>query len=451
MDARILRIELRRSVALWAGLLIAAVGIFVLFTSNPPYRSWLELAVYQRDIMALTWPLALGAGAWQGIRERRSRVEELLASTPRPRRRRVLPVAAAMAIAAVAAHLVMLAGASGHLWNFEVYLSSGTVPIIATGALAMIAGVWLGQALGSLLPSPLTPPMLVVAAFVSLAVLPPLLWNPHRMPGTVLLSPQLRGPRGGGFLVQTLSERANLSQALWLAALAATGLALFAAARPATRAAAVAVPILIGAAIAVPVMPRLIDSAWVTDHAAAEIICTRGDPQICIARSYSYALDHLRDPAREALATLAAKLPRAPSRVLVEAGDKPSLSRPPASTILLVAADPTAYKREDLLWRMLDGAGVPACPNLIGNLDRPNQRYVAARSVAAAWLLDSNPPPASGRRQPSAVAMERQALAALRALPASVQKARVTAFRDAELTCARGDRLRLLTAPRTAP
>src|SRR5262245_55941972 len=437
MDARILRIELRRSVALWAGLLIAAVGVFVLFASNPPYRSWLELAVFQRDTMQLTWPLALAAGAWQGIRERRSRVAELLATTPRPRRRRVLPVAAAMAIAAVAAYLVMLAGASGHLWNFEVYLSPGTVPIIATGVLAMIAAVWLGQALGSLLPSPLTPPMLVVALFVSLAVLPPLLWNQDSVPGLALLFPQLKGPPGGGFLVEVLSARANLSQALWLAALAATGLALFAAARPATRVAAVVVPLTIGAAIAVPVMPRLIDSAWVTDRTAAQVICTRGDPQICIARSYTYALDHLRGPAREALATLAAKLPSAPTRVLVEAGDKPSLARrPPASTILLVAPDPTVYKREDLLWRMLDGTGVPACPNLIGNLARPNQGYVAARSVAAAWLLDSNPPPASGRREPSTVATERHALVALRALPARVQKARVTAFRDAELSCA---------------
>src|SRR5262249_32422966 len=159
-----------------------------------------------------------------------------------------------------------------------------------------------------------------------------------------------------------------------------------AAARPVTRVAAVVVPILVGAAIAVPALPRLIDSAWVTDRRAAQVICTRDDPVICIARSHSYALDYLRGPVHEALAALVAKLPSAPTRVLVETGDKPSGGRPPASTILLVAPDPTEYKPEDLLWRMLDGAGVPACPNLIGNLDRPNQRYVAARSVAAAWL-----------------------------------------------------------------
>ncbi len=125
--ARILRIELRRSVALWAALLIAAVGVFVLFASNEPYPSWMELVVTQRDIMQLTWPLALGAGAWQGIRERRSRVEELVATTARPRRWRVVPVASAMAMGAVAGHLVMLAGAAGHLRHLDGYFALASV------------------------------------------------------------------------------------------------------------------------------------------------------------------------------------------------------------------------------------------------------------------------------------------------------------------------------------
>ncbi len=46
--------------------------------------------------------------------------------------------------------------------------------------------------------------------------------------------------------------------------------------------------------------------------------------------------------------------------------------------------------------------------------------------------------------------LARQALAALRALPADEQRARVTALRDAERTCAAGDRLEMLTGPSTA-
>src|SRR5215467_11081593 len=144
MDARILRIELRRSLALWAGLLIAAVGVFVLFASNPPYRSWLELAVFQRDTMQLTWPLALAAGAWQGTRERRSRVEELLATTSRPRWQRVLPVSAAMAIAVITAYLATFAGATGHLLHLDGYFSYGVFPLVAVGAVGLVAAAWLG-------------------------------------------------------------------------------------------------------------------------------------------------------------------------------------------------------------------------------------------------------------------------------------------------------------------
>ena len=211
--ARILGIELRRSVALWAGLLIAAVGVFVLFASHPPYQSWMELVVVQRDIMQLTWPLALAAGAWQARRERASRVEELVATTPKPRRRRVLPIAAAMAIGAVAAYLVMFAGATRHLERVDGYFPRGAVPIIALGALAMVAAVWLGLAIGALLPSPLTAPVLVVIGFFALALLPNMLvpFNVPR-PGTWLLFPHLQSPRDGLYALQTLSARANLSQ-----------------------------------------------------------------------------------------------------------------------------------------------------------------------------------------------------------------------------------------------
>ena len=45
------------------------------------------------------------------------------------------------------------------------------------------------------------------------------------------------------------------------------------------------------------------------------------------------------------------------------------------------------------------------------------------------------------------MSLARQALDALRALPADEQRARVTALRDAERTCAEGDRLELLTGP----
>jgi hypothetical protein len=468
--ARILRIELRRSVAPWAALLIAAVGVFVLFASHPPYRSWMELSIVQRDIMQLTWPLALAAGAWQGIRERRSRIEELLATTPRPRRWRVLPVAAALAFAAVAAYLVMFAGASGHLRHLDGYFSTGVVPIVALGALAMVAAAWFGLAIGSLLPSPLTAPMVFVIGFVGLAVLPPMLSDPDRRPGAFLLLPYLQGPRATETALSMLSVRANLAQALWLAAVASAGLALLAAARPAARVAAL-LPVLLGAAIAVPALPRQLDAAWVADHRATEVVCTSDEPRVCIARVHSHALDELRGPARQALAALAAKLPAAPTRVLVDDDMGPPKEPPPPDTLVVYLPlfdDVTFYADENLVWRTLDGAGVPPCARFLGSSEKNTQvRYGAARTIAAAWLLDRDVPPAAAERDPGqrgderdapggrdglragVLALARQALVTLRALPADEQQARVAALREAERTCADGDRLDLLTAPRT--
>jgi hypothetical protein len=448
MTARIVHIELRRSVALGAAIVIAAAGAFVLFASNPPYRSWMELVILQRDIMQLTWPLALAAGAWQGVRERRSRVEELIATTPRPRWWRVLPVATAMAIAAVAAYAVMLAGAAVHLRHPAAYFPTGAVPLIALGALALVAAVWLGLAVGALLPSPLTAPMLAVIGFFALVLSPMLVAQKGGDPGTFLLFPYLQGPPDGGFSWKMLSARANLSQALWLAAVAAAGLALFAAARPGTRVAAV-VPVLLGAAIAVPAMPRHLTAAWIEDHRATEEVCTSDEPQVCIARVHSYALDELRGPARQALSVLTAKLPLALTRVLVQDLDDPTPRGPRSAETLVVSAqlnDVDGSTGDDLMWIMLDGAGVPPCEKLRGLPDDIEARYVAARLAAAAWLLDKVPPGTTGRAgEEPAVALANQALAALRVLPAHEQRAHVATLRQAEWTCAVGDRLALLT------
>jgi hypothetical protein len=449
MDARILRIELRRSVALWAGLVLAAVGIFVLFASNPPYHGWMELAIFQRDIMQLTWPLALGAGAWQGIRERRSRVEELMDTTPLPRRRRVLPLALAMAIGAVAAYLVMLAGSAGHLVRPDSYFSIGAASLIALGALAMVGAVWLGMAVGAMLPSPLTAPLLVVVAFGGLALVPPILRDQARSdPGSVLLLPHLQQPRDGLIALQMLAVPASAWQAVWLVALAATALALFAAASVSMRLLAL-LPVMLGAAIAVPMLPRHVSDAWVEDSRASEVVCSPGAHSACAARAYAWVLDDVDRPARQALSTLAARLPDAPGRVLV-ADPGPADDRPRADTIRLDLTpflDGTLQRtQDDLLWTLLNGAGTTSCPSAADKIGdkspEAGQRYAAARLAAAAWLLDRDPP--SSPRDGPEVGLARQALSALRALPAEEQRARVAALREAELACSTGDNLSLL-------
>jgi hypothetical protein len=465
MTARILGIELRRSTALWAAALIAASGAFLLYATSPPYGWWMELVIAQRQLLQVLWPLALGAGAWQARRERRSRIEELLATTPRPRWRRVAPVAVAMAITVLVAYPAMLAAGLGHTSSFAGYFPAGVLPIAAVGALSLVAAAWLGLAVGRLLPSPLTPPLLAVAGFAVLAVMPSLLISDNdRVPRAQLLLPSLSGTGTPEFV--TVAARANLAQAIWLAALAATGLVAFAAARRRGRVAAI-LPAVLGAAVALALLPgSLAAGALVTDQGATALVCTADTPKVCVTRVHAAALDDLRAPARQALAILAAKLPDPPTLV-VEDLAQPQPQR--ADTVLVwlsdmfrpanaeMTGDGRASDSQAMLWRLLDGAGTRFCrsPSRAPSqsaIDRGEfDRYISARAVAAAWLLggtlsapeQTTAPP--DPRDQAIWALAVRTLATLRSLPADQQRARVAALRQSELACDGRDLIDVLT------
>jgi hypothetical protein len=452
MTARILGIELRRSTAMGAAALIVVSGTFLLYGHAPLYPWWIDLVVVQRDILQVLWPLALGAGAWQARRERRSRIEELIAATPRPRWRRVAPTAAAMAIGTVAAYLVMLAAASGRVRDVGGYFPTGALSIVAVGALSLVAAAWLGLAIGSLLPWALTPPMLAVAGFAGLALpLGLFVGQNRRPPGAMLLLPylQVSWSEPGLMEFMTLSRLANLSQVVWLASLAATGLALFAGASGRIRLAAL-LPVVVGAAITLSVLPRHVSAAFVPDRGAMAMTCTSDALEVCVTRVHAAALADLGGPGREALAILAAKLPQAPTTV--EEHPQTGLPSRPLSAhtlrvkLIVNANGRVDASREELLWSLLDGAGTTPCPELVGPRGSVDVRYLKARQVAAAWLIGQTPS-ASSRAKQADPAQIRVALRTLRSLPAEEQRARVAALREAELTCAGGDRLDILTGP----
>ena len=88
----ILRTELRRSIAPWAGLALVAVALGFLFLLSGPWwkvpAPWTgnttTTALWLRFLLVFLWPIAVGAGAIQGMRESRSGMVELLATTSRP-------------------------------------------------------------------------------------------------------------------------------------------------------------------------------------------------------------------------------------------------------------------------------------------------------------------------------------------------------------------------------
>jgi hypothetical protein len=201
------------------------------------------------------------------------------------------------------------------------------------------------------------------------------------------------------------------------------------------------------------VLPRHAHEALVLDQGAVALVCTPDTPKVCVRRVHRAALDGLREPAREALAILSAKLPQAPTRV-VEAYfplDPASGSPLPPRPDTLYAEVSTdnmgriAVPARDTLWALLMGAGTQPCDNAPPFPSQERTRSDAARLVAAAWLLDEKPLSPSDRPDvwgwlPDQT-LSRPAYEALRALPADEQRARVAALREAELACGGRDRL----------
>jgi hypothetical protein len=200
-------------------------------------------------------------------------------------------------------------------------------------------------------------------------------------------------------------------------------------------------PVVLGAAVAVPAMPRHLAQAWVPDRNAVAIVCSGTAPTLCIARADTRLLDELRAPARKAVAILAEKLPPAPTRVVlytVEGAGPPAGPRP-ADTLM------ASLGRDE--FDLLVGAGTWPCPDISAKRGNDAARYIAARYAVAHWLTGERISIPDVKKGDALLALAEQVAEVLRALPPDEQRARVNAFRTAELSCTRGDRLDILAGP----
>lgn len=441
--SRVLSIELRRSAAIGAAVILAVLGSLAMYFAEGIAFSagWMQLAMTQRWYLALLWPLMLAAGAWQARREHRSNVGELFATTPRPVPQRVVPTLGAMAIAVVAGYLVM--GLAGAVWIFGTagHLPVEVIIVTAVGALALIAAVWLGLAVGRLLPSPVTAPAVGVAGLGLLLMVPLATPRPYGWVD-LILSPSVEMNMPGDYA--TVPGVVSAAQSLWLAGLALAAALLFASSGWRTRVAAV-LPVVVGVALAVNVMPhenRLVSDA--VDPVARELVCAEGGPQVCVSQAHEKRLPEVTAPAREALAVLN-KLPGAPTRVHEDTSAFPD-TYPGfhADTVLLrVDADRRGRlaNKPNVLTDVVTGAfgGPPTCENAPARADQ---------LAAAHWLLGTEPvPPAPdpiGRPGPGYVFEDVSVEATevwqqLRAMPEAEATSRVAALREAAVNCRPGE------------
>jgi hypothetical protein len=433
--SRVLGIELRRSAALGSALILLVLGVVSLFFAEGIgfAAGWMQLAMTQRLYLALLWPLALAAGAWQGCREHRSKVTELFASTPRPRTQRTLPTLGAMAIAVVCGYLAT--SLAGGLWIVRTaeYLPVQVFVVTAVGILALVAAVWLGLAIGRLLP------WLAIAPALGIAGL-----------GLLLLIPGATRPRGWLALVfspiyemnmpgdyATVPGRVSAAQAVWLAALALAAVLLFVSSGWRVRVAAL-VPVVVGAALAITVMPhqnRVVTDA--IDPVAKELVCADNGPRVCVSRVHAGRLPEVVPPAREALAVLA-KLPDPPTEVHEDTTTYVPTIYPPwhPDVVLLrieVGSDGHLPDKDGVLAEAVSGAfaSPPRC-------EEPTDP--AARLAATYWLIGREPV-ARDTYDPSTIDEATQLWNDLRQLPGGEAEARVVALRQAAANCAATDGL----------
>ncbi|MFE4973450.1 hypothetical protein ACFRAR_15215 [Kitasatospora sp. NPDC056651] len=461
MTGRVLRIELRRSAAPWAGVVVLGGSLAVFCLIDGIWwkgtagwtAQWTSMALWTRYLLAFWWPLVVGLGAVYGLRDSRSRTAELLATTPLPAWRRAALPAGALALALASGFgLLVLAGGVQVALGGSSYTSLGWLPISLVATLALVAGAVFGMGVARALPSVLTPPALVLAFLVVTGGLlrpnsegeVPSSRGPNRLS---LLSPATADPRE---TLLTLSGSVHLGQTLWLLGLLATGFALLSAVTRRARLLAL-VPVLAGAALALAVLPATARDTYVIDKAAAAPVC---DGPVCVTRANAARLPELAARSAEALRVLHEVLgDRAPTSVredtaLRALGEPRGLS----ADVVLVDFDERLFvdATGEALTRALIAQGL--APNCRGHNDREGGGTgdVPAQSIAVSWALHDSALRPLEAKGSDAYELDTWADAdaaweKLTALPPAEQHSRIADLRAAALSCAHHDLLRALT------
>ncbi|MEV0536099.1 hypothetical protein [Kitasatospora sp. NPDC050463] len=455
MNGRVLRTELRRSAAPWGGILVLGCSLAVLCLINGVWwqgttgwtAQWTPMALWTRYLLGFWWPLVVGLGALYGLRDSRSRMGELLMTTPRPAWRRAALPAGATALALVAGFgLLVLVGGIQVALGDTTYLPFGWLPISLVAVLALVAGAVFGMGVARALPFALTPPALVLVVLVVLNGLlrtvvegeRPASRAPNRL---ALLSPVPPEPRE---MLLTLSGSVHVGQALWLLGLLATGFALLVAATRRTRLLALA-PVLAGAALALLVLPAQPRDTYVVDRAAATLVC---DGPVCVTEANRYRLPELAPHGKEALRLLHEALgDKAPGSVREDTALRAlGENRPLSADVVLVDFDETLMGRatgKDLT-RVLVAQGL--APNCYGHNAREGGGLgdVAAQSLAASWALgeprlEPLEPKEADEYSRRAWARADAAWEKLTALSPAEQRARMAEVHADSLSCVPGD------------
>ncbi len=444
---RILSIELRRSNALSLAALLIGVGVAWLLLNSSLWQSeWLKFGYAHSSVVFLLFPLALAGGAVLGRRDKRTRADELIASTGRPKVQRLLPGLLALGVAAMVAHLLVFAGGGAVVAVTGSYVSAATVFWPLTGVLMLLGGAWLGVAAGRAWSSPAVPPLLAV-----LGLLLQFGFSEIGPPGEQSLLENLSAlAQPPSFSWEAVTGRVLLGYTLLGAGMIAAGFLLTTGRSWLPRVAAVVALGLAGTGAAV-VPGKTMADHYRVDAAAQKLVCADGTPQVCVTAVHAYALDEATPQVRKALSLLA-KLPGAQTRAVEWRADEvyqpgesdwdwQGTTRTPAGTVSFDLGMDGDQAGTTITENMVLGAGTSwnGCEGTIGSV---------AGHASGAWLMGTEQLSGIGDGLDSYPEMQtqvRDTVRLLRALPEAEQIRRVAAMRDAAATCQDTDLLAILT------
>ncbi|SEQ93868.1 hypothetical protein SAMN05216188_106286 [Lentzea xinjiangensis] len=378
-----LRIELRRSTALWAGLLVlvSGAGMLVLVTSaNARWKGNSTSAVLELRLpLAYVWALVVGLAVFQGMRDSRAGVTELFSATSRPGWVRLGTLASAVAAVVAAATALLCAGVVAVVAFGGGFVSVGFLPLMVTVVIALASSVLLGLAVGRLLPHPLTVPVALVATFMVATAAGRALDGrtaDDEVSRLALLVPVLDPPSSD---LVTTSTSVDIGQIVWFTGLGVTAFLLLVARSWSGRLAAL-VPAGLAVALALSIMPSKLSGVLVTDSLAGELVC---DGRVCVSRAHEDRLPVVAAVGREVLAALAV-LPGPPTEVREDTSAMAYLTAPQRSRDVVYVRS-QGYPRvltmppAQLRLELLAGAGVADCstPNTI-DVQEAVVRYLTA-------------------------------------------------------------------------
>ncbi|HEV7215005.1 MAG TPA: hypothetical protein VGP33_07745, partial [Chloroflexota bacterium] len=290
MNPRLLRLELRRSLAVWLVLPLVAIGYGLVPAGNLPATamSWANMSGSVPYALIVAGPLLAGLAAWAAGRERRRGLDDLLASTPRPAWSRQLPLWAAVTLWTMLAYLLFAIAVVVITLHDAVWGSPFLSPMIV-GLLALPAEGAVGFALGRHIPSRFAAPLVAIAVFLLQIVVG---WAPGAGAGSFgwvsFLSPLAFEDKSVWY---GISPDVGLPQALFL--LGVTGGALGTLAPPERSRGVSWVPLLGAGAVTLAGVALLIHDTPLGGAAALQNYRVYGRHPVSIPASYYQTFEHL--------------------------------------------------------------------------------------------------------------------------------------------------------------